>query len=727
MPLQTGEILNNRYRIARLLGQGGFGAVYRAWDLSLNIACALKENLDATAEAQRQFAREAIILGNLDHPGLPRVTDHFSLPGRGQYLVMDYIDGEDLGQMLRLQNGPLPEALVLPWIRQICNALAYLHSQTPPIIHRDIKPANIKITPQGQAVLVDFGIAKIFDEHLRTTIGAQAVTPGFSPLEQYGRASTDNRTDIYALGASLYTLLTTYPPPESIQRLHQDRLQPPRVLNPVVSIQTETALLQALALQPENRYPQIEAFKAALGEPEAEAGSLAPLLTALGRWWWAVLLCIVLIAASLGLAATLRDGDQGTPTPVENVAAAPDGIDRDEDFFESQLEAEITVATVAEKPTLTQPPLPTPTASYTEISSETAFPAETVAPTSTPVPTLPPAFEWNTEMVQGAQDRGYFTSLAIDPQDNEHIAYFQENFDILWYAHNANGRWEFEDVLGGNGSNWDLALALDSQSRPHLAYHLLKDGDQDPEVRYRRKNGAEWEIFRVYDSYAAKVRLGLALDGVDDPHIIYVDGFTYNLTYLHFSLTTGWKSQIVDRASEGCQSLGLALDKDGIPHVSYLSDAGQLMYAVLEDGVWQRYVVDPDAGTGQYSSLALDTAGLPHIAYYASHQQVLKYATLGAAVWDIVIVDAGPNLGQFTSLALDSQGGLHISYYDAVNTNLKYAHGREAQWDLYLVDDWGSVGKWTSLALDSHGIPYISYLDEDNSDLKLAQAYPARR
>jgi serine/threonine-protein kinase len=727
MPLQTGEVLNTRYRIVRLLGQGGFGAVYRAWDLSLKIPCALKENLDNTPEAQRQFAREAIILGNLDHPGLPRVTDHFSIPGQGQHLVMDYIEGEDLDQMLKLRNGPLPEVEVLPWIRQICDALAYLHSQTPPVIHRDIKPANIKIRPDGKAVLVDFGLAKIFDEHLRTTVGAQAVTPGFSPLEQYGRAPTDNRTDIYAMGASLYTLLTSYPPPESIQRLHQDHLQSPRVLNPAVSVQTETALLGALALQPENRYPRIEAFKAALGEPDVRANYLVPWLKALRRWWGAALLCIVLIAGGLGLAAALRDGDQGTPSPVEDVAEIPNGIDQAEEVPESQLETETPAVIVGEVPTSTQLPLSTPTVTNTPVPSVTALPSVTGTPTPTSIPPLPPAFEWNTELVQGAQDRGYFTSLAIDPQDNQHIAYFQENFDILWYAHNANGRWEFEDVLGGNGSNWDLALALDSQSRPHLAYHLLESGEQDPEVRYRRWNGVDWEIFRVYDSYAARVRLGLTLDEADDPHITYVDGFTYNLTYLHFSLTTGWESQIVDRSSEGCKSNGLALDGEGVPHVSYMSDEGQLMYAVLEEGVWQRYLVDPDPGTGQYSSLALDPAGQPHIAYYDSHQQALKYALRVEAAWDIVVVDSGPDVGQYPSLALGSQGGLHISYYDAGNKDLKYAHGREDQWDLYLVDDWEGVGKWTSLALDSHGIPYISYLDEDNQDLKLAQAYPTTR
>ncbi len=190
MTLSTGTIINQRYRIVNLLGQGGFGAVYKAWDLNLSRPCALKENLDASAEAQKQFNREAVILANLIHPHLARVIDYFSIPDQGQYLVMDFVEGDDLQQILD-KSGPQPESRVIEWIGQICDALAYLHRQKPPIIHRDIKPANIKIDPEGKAVLVDFGVAKIWDPNMRTTQGARAITPGFSPFEQYGQAPTD--------------------------------------------------------------------------------------------------------------------------------------------------------------------------------------------------------------------------------------------------------------------------------------------------------------------------------------------------------------------------------------------------------------------------------------------------------------------------------------------------------------------------------------------------------
>ena len=110
MTLKTGDIIQNRYRIVRLVGQGGFGAVYRAWDINVSQPVALKENLGVEAEAQRQFEREATLLAGLRHPNLPRVTDHFIVPGQGQYLVMDYVEGRSLAALLTERGGPLPEA-----------------------------------------------------------------------------------------------------------------------------------------------------------------------------------------------------------------------------------------------------------------------------------------------------------------------------------------------------------------------------------------------------------------------------------------------------------------------------------------------------------------------------------------------------------------------------------------------------------------------------------------
>jgi formylglycine-generating enzyme required for sulfatase activity len=264
MPLNTGKILNNRYRIVKLLGQGGFGAVYRAWDINFEMPCALKENTESSPEARRQFMREAQILRNLRHPNLPLVVDTFTLPGEGQYLVMDYVEGEDLQTLLNRNGGPLPEGQVLGWMRQVCDALTYLHSQNPQVIHRDIKPANIKITPEGKAILVDFGIAKANDPKAATTMGARAVTPGFSPNEQYGQGRTDERSDIYALGATLYNMLTGVVPIESVQRTTGAVLPTPRSLNPAITPNTEQAILKALEVISTQRWQSAAELKAAL-------------------------------------------------------------------------------------------------------------------------------------------------------------------------------------------------------------------------------------------------------------------------------------------------------------------------------------------------------------------------------------------------------------------------------------------------------------------------------
>ncbi len=265
MPLEIGQsIHHDRYRIDTLLGQGGMGAVYKAYDSSLEMDVAIKENLETSPQAQKQFGREANILAHLSHPNLPRVTDYFFVPNQGQYLVMDYVSGEDLHSMTQ-RLGRLPEPQVLSWIGQITDALAYLHGQNPPIIHRDIKPSNIRIRSDGRAMLVDFGLAKIYDVKLATTIGAQAVTPGFSPPEQYGGGNTDTRSDIYALGATLFHLLTGQSPPESVLRAINAALMPsPHQVNPEISPQVDQIIMKAVELPTERRYQNINELSTAL-------------------------------------------------------------------------------------------------------------------------------------------------------------------------------------------------------------------------------------------------------------------------------------------------------------------------------------------------------------------------------------------------------------------------------------------------------------------------------
>jgi serine/threonine protein kinase/Tol biopolymer transport system component len=263
MTLELRSLLHNRYRIEQVIAQGGMGAIYRATDESLGVYVAVKENLFTTEESTRQFRREATILAGLRHSNLPRVTDHFVIPGQGQYLVMDYIEGEDLRQTLT-NEGKLPEANVVFIGSVICDALSYLHSRPSPIIHRDIKPGNIKVTPTKQIFLVDFGLAKESQAGQATTIGAQALTPGYAPPEQYGQG-TNPISDIYSLAATLFAVLTGQIPEDGLARaMGSATLTPIRKYNSAVSDRVATVIEKAMSVDISQRYQTAEEFKQAL-------------------------------------------------------------------------------------------------------------------------------------------------------------------------------------------------------------------------------------------------------------------------------------------------------------------------------------------------------------------------------------------------------------------------------------------------------------------------------
>ena len=269
--LESGTILRNRYSIQELVGQGGMGAVYRANDLRLEgRVCALKEILPALSESSatreeleqlaEQFRVEASTLARLDHPNLPKVSDYFSIEGR-EYLVMDFVEGRDLQEILQesqRRGEALKEIQVLAWATQLLDALEYMHSQDPPIVHRDIKPSNIKVTPRGTVKLVDFGLVKLVqsNDSRTVTVVQGRGTVAYTPLEQYGGDTgfTDNRSDIYAVGATLYHLLCGQPPVDAKERfLRPGALTPVRNLNADISPRVERAIFRALSMHPNER------------------------------------------------------------------------------------------------------------------------------------------------------------------------------------------------------------------------------------------------------------------------------------------------------------------------------------------------------------------------------------------------------------------------------------------------------------------------------------------
>ncbi|HEV7395830.1 MAG TPA: protein kinase [Pyrinomonadaceae bacterium] len=264
-------ILQDRYRILRQLGQGGMGAVYEAVDQRLDTTVALKETLFTEEKLRRQFEREARLLARLHHPALPRVSDHFA-EGEGAFLVMQYIAGDDLAEMINLRRGPFPIEQVLLWADQLLDALDYLHTQDPQIIHRDIKPQNLKLSARGQIILLDFGLAKgqVGEVSRVSTASIFGYTPNYAPLEQIQGLGTDPRSDIYALAATLYHLLTGVKPPDALSRAaalvngQPDPLLPANQIQPSIGTQISAVLVRAMSQNRDQRYPSAAAMRSAM-------------------------------------------------------------------------------------------------------------------------------------------------------------------------------------------------------------------------------------------------------------------------------------------------------------------------------------------------------------------------------------------------------------------------------------------------------------------------------
>jgi len=278
--LQPSVVLGKRFVIQKKLGQGGMGAVYLAADNRIpGKEWAVKE-MDTSrvssaelAQAKAAFRQEAEMLSRLDHPGLPKVADCFEERGN-QYLVMDFIPGQTLGNMMQAHGGPMDEGTVLSWADQLCSVLDYLHRQPTPIIFRDLKPGNIMVTPQGQIKLIDFGIARHFKSG-RTKDTVPMGTPGYSPPEQYGTGQTDARSDIYALAATLHQLLTGHDP-----GITPFNLPPARQVNPNVPRHLELVLQRALQLKPEDRFQTVAEMQQALWQPAyVAAGAGTPVVS----------------------------------------------------------------------------------------------------------------------------------------------------------------------------------------------------------------------------------------------------------------------------------------------------------------------------------------------------------------------------------------------------------------------------------------------------------------
>jgi outer membrane protein assembly factor BamB/tRNA A-37 threonylcarbamoyl transferase component Bud32 len=264
--LAQGRVLQGRYEIQGILGLGGMSAVYQARDQrfpNVEKLCAVKEMKSTSLDPQmravaiQNFEREANILATLNHPAIPKVYDYFSEEARS-YLVMEFIEGRDLEAIIMEMTSFLPQEQVLEWAIQMCDVLQFLHEHNPSIIFRDMKPSNVMLDKHGRLRLIDFGIAKNFQPGQK---GTMIGTEGYSPPEQY-RGIADQRTDIYALGATLHHLMTRQDP--RVEPPFSFHERPIQMANPAVSNEFAQVIMHALEYEPDRRYVSAEEMKRAL-------------------------------------------------------------------------------------------------------------------------------------------------------------------------------------------------------------------------------------------------------------------------------------------------------------------------------------------------------------------------------------------------------------------------------------------------------------------------------
>ena len=383
---------NGRYRIVRRIGQGGMGAVYEAVDERLSNQVAIKEALVHEPALRQAFEKEAKRLARLRHSGLPNVIDHFTESSGGQYLVMEFIEGKDLAQMLKGRGQPFPVEQVMAWGKRLLETLDYLHQEG--VIHRDIKPANIKLTSKGELVLLDFGLAKGgLTRHTLAGMSLKGYTPGFASPEQVRFEPTDARSDLYSLAATLYALLTNEIPDEAtsrkryIERGYPDPLRPANEINPQVPPHIAETLTRAMALEPNQRPASAKEMLGLLSAPPPPTSAYSlpkPVnpstlrhasrqgTTSSGQrpqptwlpWALGTVAAVLLVVIVVGLATMMSGGNGNGEEELANVPKS--------------------TATMGEVAVIDSP-------TTTVISEPSPIPTATVQPSSTPTATIEPS------------------------------------------------------------------------------------------------------------------------------------------------------------------------------------------------------------------------------------------------------------------------------------------------------------------------------------------------
>lgn len=517
MILAVGDILQDRYRIEAKLDQGGMASVYKAWDTRLELFVAVKEMIPqpmrgpkALAQLRHQFKREAQTLARIAHPNLVRVTDFFSQRD-SEYLVMDFVEGESLGARIE-RVGALPEEQVLKWAAQLLSALAYCHGQG--VIHRDIKSHNVIIRPDEQAVLVDFGLVKLWDPNdpYTKTVVRGLGTPAFAPPEQFEASEhTDECSDIYSLGATLYHALAGELPPTSpLRTANPEKFVSLRSLAPKVSAQTEAVIVKAMELARPNRWQSAnkmaEALKAAessfmttrkLPADEDQKRRIPVWIGALGA------LTVLLVAVGLAIGLGGKEA-RATPTPSSERIAL---------VSTPTTQTKTDAATRLPDSTPTPMPSPTPTVTaapgLSPIYSPTPTPTPNLAPTRTATPTRSPTLTRTPGPIEGtalgtptptvtltptvrptvALPQLYEQPKLIEPRSNQVFGFEQQpSIRLVWTpASLAENHW------------YEVQLRRTEDEEP-TARHWTKENWWDMGSEYYNSGGYYWRVIIVQGS-----------------------------------------------------------------------------------------------------------------------------------------------------------------------------------------------------------------------------------
>lgn len=609
--LGENKVLENRYQVVSVLGFGAMGAVYLANDQRLvGRRCAIKENrpdtstsLELLGRMREQFLAEARVLARLDHAALPKVSDYFVVGTNREYLVMDYVEGEDLLSLLDRTQQPLDEDTVLSWAEQVLDALAYLHSQRPlPIIHRDIKPANIRVNLQGKAKLVDFGLVKLLDtQNPATKIELRGMgTPAYAPLEQFAGSDdhTDARSDIYALGATLYHLLTNlYPTAVHDRILTPNSLASPRSLNPNLSENTEQVILKAMEIYPDHRYQTAEEMRQALlgqgpdgralppSKKRQKGKKAAPL--PISPWLFGlvglVVVLLILGGAAFALFRNTASGASGLEpaTAVEGAGSEPP--------------TPLFVEALGDAPTHT--PLPT---------TVQEAPAETPS-TSPDTPTPIEASPTPTTASQNSSSRRISAASLVGVI--AYPVYNGDDYDLYFGQADGSGtelyrRSASQPAFSPDGSriafhswrldSWGLMTMDDSGDNLKLIANFIEDqlptwtpDSHDILFLSRREGDRKSRILKVGSSQVSSG--GTVLGEGEYPTI----GKTGDLVF------KGWGStgSGIRLGSTSLQNIRVVtmLDEDTAPALS--PDGTQVAFMSRRDGNWEIYIVNVD-GSG---------------------------------------------------------------------------------------------------------------------------------